>query len=229
VGEEEVAAAVTRGADALDEGEAAARGGGGSGGGGGGGHATHHPRAVAPHGSVDGGGDDEDGGVLTLSAACTLPPFESAVTALAFAPVSAVAMMEVSPSPSSPCSGAGGAAPESAPRAAAPPAASGAVATVWLAVGLESGAVSLWRVSGGVGHGGVRGWAWAAAPAGSVPPAVGHAGAVRKLAWRPPVAPPHLGSPRGGGGGGGGDHAHVDLLLASAGDDHTVRFTRVAL
>jgi elongator complex protein 2 len=175
--------------------------------------------------------DDGSGSALTLSAACTLPPFDSAVTAVAFAPVSAVAtapaeedasLLTASTVPPLCSAGGGGGG------------GGGGVATtttVWLAVGLESGRVSLWRVRGELGGaagaaaaGGGR-WVWTAAPVGSVPPAVGHAGAVRKLAWRPPVAPPATGA----SGGRGGPAPQLDLLLASAGDDHSVRFTRVVL
>jgi hypothetical protein len=103
------------------------------------------------------------------------------------------------------------------PAAAAPGDAAVLTAATWLAVGLESGAVSLWRVDGAATRtraGGLA-WTWTAGRVGGVPPSIGHVATVRKLAWRPPVA-----------GATGGDGAWV---LASGSDDQSVRFLAVRL
>ena len=148
---------------------------------------------------------------LTLSAAVTLPPFDSAVTSVAFAPVCKITTTAVADGSSS---------------------SSIMSALCWLAVGLESGAISLWRVAGTASHSSsssnnsssgspssppqllLSSWSWAVEQACVIPQsAAGHVASVRKLAWRPPTVD-------GGNGGGSVDGRWV---LASCGEDAAVR------
>jgi WD40 repeat protein len=132
-------------------------------------------------------------GAVTLTALATLPAFDAAVTAVAFAPV---------------C------------RAAA------TSARVWLAVGLESGAVCLWCGEAvasrqhGADAAASRGWQWAWAQVVRADAHTGHTSAVRKLAWRP--LPPGVHVCRDTVGG-------IELQLASASDDESVRIHTVTL
>jgi elongator complex protein 2 len=139
--------------------------------------------------SADSEGADGDGRAVVCEVALTLPPFPSAVTALAFAPVTRVA-------------------PDF-----------GAV-TALLAVGLEDGSLSLWRVEGRRG----AQWTWEARQDANAPPFAAHADAVQKLAWRPVPSPdPASVIVEEGGAAATKGCALLRLELASGGADHVVR------
>ncbi|KAG2482428.1 hypothetical protein HYH03_018632 [Edaphochlamys debaryana] len=142
-----------------------------------------------------GGGDASSAAAepATPQLALTLPQFPCAATAVAFAPRS---------SPSSSAGGGGGTG-----------GGGGSGGGYLLAVGLESGAVQLWRLAEVVaGEGALLQAAcvWEAGPAWR------HVAPVRRLRWR--------GTP-GSAGLGGGDWGAAEgpLQLASGSEDHTVR------
>jgi len=122
--------------------------------------------------------------------ALALPPFPCSVTAVAFAGAPPPAAAG-----SSGRAGGGDASP--------PPAVPG---PRWLAVGLEDGNVSLWRVELDA-----AGVATSAAPAWASDEFSRHGGAVRRLAWRPPLA----------------GEGPQEQLLASVGEDQRVSVARV--
>jgi hypothetical protein len=142
--------------------------------------------------------------MLAVAPVAALPSFDAAVTSVAFAPVSRVWV---------------GAAPGGGGRGGDESVALRAL--LWLAAGTEAGAVTVWEVhgvarGGGVGDGAAPlTWAWSVrdTPVAAAGASDAHAGAVRKLAWRPPSAAP----------------SQRALLLASAGEDGAVRVFRVAV
>lgn len=124
-----------------------------------------------------------------VSIAAVLPPAESAVTAVAFAPISRRS-------------------------------AKSGLFSLLLAVGEESGALTLWQLDQQQEAEGE----WKATKAASLPFCGRHVDAVRKLSWRPPLPPSVL---AGEAGDKVGKRNPLRLQLASASMDETIKIHAV--
>lgn len=149
----------------------------------------------------------EDGSAMVLSSAFALPAFDCGATALAFAPIS---------------------------RSRTDASTAGSrVLTVksLLAVGLESGAIHIFAVSGSRPAADSHAkWAWSHEKVASFDAAHGHVSAVRRIAWRPLPLDAHgsgWAAIRTGSAddGSAGTEVQCRLELATASNDHAVRFS----